>query len=197
MTARPCYPLAIDESLSGRRRVESGADIEQRALAASARPDEATTSPSAIEKLTPSIAVRLARPLASAKRIVTSAKFQPVHADAERLVRIRVRIVDRKKYRRKEIGAERGRMLARPPRRARQDADGTKRNSVAIMAVFSHGVLQCCVLALALSLGLPRCSTPALPPKASRICSAPPILPAFGPIQLAKGKGYFSDAGWM
>src|SRR3977135_3686578 len=24
---------------------------------------------------------------------------------------------------------------------------------------------------------------------------APPILPAFGPIQLAKGKGYFSDAG--
>src|SRR5580704_18984418 len=24
---------------------------------------------------------------------------------------------------------------------------------------------------------------------------APPILPAFGPIQLAKGKGYFADAG--
>jgi NitT/TauT family transport system substrate-binding protein len=24
---------------------------------------------------------------------------------------------------------------------------------------------------------------------------APPMLPAFGPIQLAKGKGYFADSG--
>src|SRR6266550_7837749 len=33
------------------------------------------------------------------------------------------------------------------------------------------------------------------PEKITYLFPAPPILPAFGPIQLAKGKGYFSDAG--
>jgi NitT/TauT family transport system substrate-binding protein len=31
--------------------------------------------------------------------------------------------------------------------------------------------------------------------KVTYLFPAPPVLPAFGPIQLAKGKGYFSDAG--
>src|SRR5690348_8422547 len=31
--------------------------------------------------------------------------------------------------------------------------------------------------------------------KITYLFPAPPILPAFGPIQLAKGKGYFSQAG--
>src|SRR5882757_5821441 len=33
------------------------------------------------------------------------------------------------------------------------------------------------------------------PEKITYLFPAPPILPAFGPIQLAKGKGYFSEAG--
>src|ERR1044072_4877996 len=33
------------------------------------------------------------------------------------------------------------------------------------------------------------------PDKISYLFPAPPILPAFGPIQLAQGKGYFSSAG--
>src|ERR1700746_735377 len=31
--------------------------------------------------------------------------------------------------------------------------------------------------------------------KITYLFPAPPILPAFGPIQIAKGKGYFSQAG--
>jgi ABC-type nitrate/sulfonate/bicarbonate transport system substrate-binding protein len=31
--------------------------------------------------------------------------------------------------------------------------------------------------------------------KVTYLFPAPPILPAFGPIQLAKGKGYFKEAG--
>ncbi|MGZ5938157.1 MAG: ABC transporter substrate-binding protein [Rhizomicrobium sp.] len=39
-------------------------------------------------------------------------------------------------------------------------------------------------------------STPAFAAESiTYLFPAPPILPAFGPIQLAKGKGYFSDAG--
>src|SRR5215471_16572728 len=48
----------------------------------------------------------------------------------------------------------------------------------------------------AFGLGLLR--TPALaqtPEKVTYLFPAPPILPAFGPIQLAQGKGYFSSAG--
>jgi NitT/TauT family transport system substrate-binding protein len=66
----------------------------------------------------------------------------------------------------------------------------------AIMAVFTSRVLQGCVLALALSLAASPVSTPAFAAESIiYLFPAPPILPAFGPIQLAKGKGYFSDAG--
>ncbi len=45
-----------------------------------------------------------------------------------------------------------------------------------------------------LGLGVP--DTPAqAPEKVTYLFPAPPILPAFGPIQLAKGKGYFTEAG--
>jgi NitT/TauT family transport system substrate-binding protein len=65
----------------------------------------------------------------------------------------------------------------------------------AIMAVFTSRVLQGCVLAFALSPASP-VSTPAFAAESiTYLFPAPPILPAFGPIQLAKGKGYFSDAG--
>ena len=33
------------------------------------------------------------------------------------------------------------------------------------------------------------------PDKLTYLCPAPPLLPAFGPIQLAKGLGYFTEAG--
>jgi NitT/TauT family transport system substrate-binding protein len=63
------------------------------------------------------------------------------------------------------------------------------------MAVFTSRVLQGCVLAFALSPASP-VSTPAFAAESiTYLFPAPPILPAFGPIQLAKGKGYFSDAG--
>lgn len=61
------------------------------------------------------------------------------------------------------------------------------------MAVFTSRVLQCCALALALVSPV---STPAFAAESiTYLFPAPPMLPAFGPIQLAKGKGYFSDAG--
>ncbi len=65
------------------------------------------------------------------------------------------------------------------------------------MAVFTSRVLQRCVLALALFLVLAApVSTPAFAAESiTYLFPAPPILPAFGPIQIAKGKGYFSDAG--
>ena len=48
--------------------------------------------------------------------------------------------------------------------------------------------------ALGLGLLVPR--TPAVAAEAiTYLFPAPPILPAFGPIQLAKGKGYFTQAG--
>lgn len=33
------------------------------------------------------------------------------------------------------------------------------------------------------------------PEKITYLFPAPPVLPAFGPIQLAQGKGYFTEAG--
>src|SRR5262245_56531342 len=49
------------------------------------------------------------------------------------------------------------------------------------------------VLALGLAcLGVDRA---AAADKVTYLFPAPPILPAFGPIQLAKGKGYFTEAG--
>ena len=49
---------------------------------------------------------------------------------------------------------------------------------------------------VALCLGLLTGVSPAqADEKITYMFPAPPILPAFGPIQLAKGKGYFSQAG--
>ena len=49
---------------------------------------------------------------------------------------------------------------------------------------------------LVLCLGLLNAAVPAqADEKITYLFPAPPILPAFGPIQLAKGKGYFSQAG--
>ena len=48
----------------------------------------------------------------------------------------------------------------------------------------------------ALGLGLLAPGTPSQAAEAvTYLFPAPPILPAFGPIQLAKGKGYFTEAG--
>jgi NitT/TauT family transport system substrate-binding protein len=54
------------------------------------------------------------------------------------------------------------------------------------------------VLAVGAAIGLGSWATPAFsqkPEKITYLFPAPPLLPAFGPIQLAKGKGYFSEAG--
>src|ERR1700729_578049 len=49
---------------------------------------------------------------------------------------------------------------------------------------------------VALCIGLMNAVSPArADEKITYMFPAPPILPAFGPIQLAKGKGYFSQAG--
>jgi NitT/TauT family transport system substrate-binding protein len=49
---------------------------------------------------------------------------------------------------------------------------------------------------LAIAVGTLHAPTPArADEKLTYLFPAPPILPAFGPIQLAKGKGYFSQAG--
>src|SRR3977135_2559345 len=48
------------------------------------------------------------------------------------------------------------------------------------------------------AFGLGVLNAPALsqtPEKITCLFPAPPVLPAFGPIQLAQGKGYFKDAG--
>jgi NitT/TauT family transport system substrate-binding protein len=47
---------------------------------------------------------------------------------------------------------------------------------------------------LVLGLGVPPAPAQA-PEKVTYLFPAPPVLPAFGPIQLAKGKGYFTEAG--
>ena len=50
--------------------------------------------------------------------------------------------------------------------------------------------------AIAASAGLGSLTSPALAAeKITYLFPAPPLLPAFGPIQLAKGKGYFAQAG--
>jgi NitT/TauT family transport system substrate-binding protein len=54
------------------------------------------------------------------------------------------------------------------------------------------------VLAITAAVGLASWVTAAFsqtPEKVTYLFPAPPMLPAFGPIQLAKGKGYFSEAG--
>jgi NitT/TauT family transport system substrate-binding protein len=59
-------------------------------------------------------------------------------------------------------------------------------------------VTRCLVLAITAAVGLASWVTAAFsqtPEKVTYLFPAPPVLPAFGPIQLAKGKGYFSEAG--
>jgi len=52
------------------------------------------------------------------------------------------------------------------------------------------------VVGVALCIGALLLSSPVLADeKITYLFPAPPLLPAFGPIQLAKGKGYFSQAG--
>jgi NitT/TauT family transport system substrate-binding protein len=52
------------------------------------------------------------------------------------------------------------------------------------------------LVAIAVALGLGMVDAPAqAPEKVTYLFPAPPVLPAFGPIQLAKGKGYFTEAG--
>jgi NitT/TauT family transport system substrate-binding protein len=54
------------------------------------------------------------------------------------------------------------------------------------------------VLAVGATIGLAPWATSAFsqtPETVIYLFPAPPVLPAFGPIQLAKGKGYFSEAG--
>jgi NitT/TauT family transport system substrate-binding protein len=58
----------------------------------------------------------------------------------------------------------------------------SRRLLVAGSAAFGAGLLTAPALAQA-------------PEKVTYLFPAPPILPAFGPIQLAKGKGYFTQAG--
>jgi NitT/TauT family transport system substrate-binding protein len=49
---------------------------------------------------------------------------------------------------------------------------------------------------VALGLGLLKAAAPAqADEKITYLFPAPPLLPAFGPVQLAKGKGYFAQAG--
>jgi NitT/TauT family transport system substrate-binding protein len=56
-----------------------------------------------------------------------------------------------------------------------------------------------CILAIAAAAALGAClftTPPALAAETiTYLFPAPPSLPAFGPIRLAKGKGYFSEAG--
>jgi NitT/TauT family transport system substrate-binding protein len=59
-------------------------------------------------------------------------------------------------------------------------------------------VTRCLVLAITAAVGLASWVTAAFaqtPEKVMYLFPAPPVLPAFGPIQLAKGKGYFSEVG--
>jgi len=62
--------------------------------------------------------------------------------------------------------------------------------------MFVAKLARCCVVAAAAALlaGLAGASARA-DEKITYLFPAPPLLPAFGPIQLAKGKGYFTQAG--
>src|SRR6201981_2578912 len=65
-----------------------------------------------------------------------------------------------------------------------------------MMRFAADGLRGCTVFAallLALSASAPRSAAGAK--SITYLFPAPPILPAFGPIQLAKGKGYFAAAG--
>jgi NitT/TauT family transport system substrate-binding protein len=66
---------------------------------------------------------------------------------------------------------------------------------VRVSSVFSRRLLQV-TASLALCFGLLSVAAPAqADEKITYMFPAPPLLPAFGPIRLAQGKGYFSQAG--
>jgi NitT/TauT family transport system substrate-binding protein len=74
-------------------------------------------------------------------------------------------------------------------------ADIPKR--LCIMASFTGCELRkgALLLATALAFTAPVSAQSNAPEKITYLFPAPPMLPAFGPIQLAKGKGYFTEAG--
>jgi NitT/TauT family transport system substrate-binding protein len=64
--------------------------------------------------------------------------------------------------------------------------------------VHRSGVSRRLVLAAGAAVGLGQWKVPAAAQtleKVTYLFPAPPVLPAFGPIQLAKGKGYFAEEG--
>jgi len=66
------------------------------------------------------------------------------------------------------------------------------------MSAGAKRVTRRSVLAITAAVGLGSWATLAsaqTPEKVTYLFPAPPVLPAFGPIQLAKGKGYFAEAG--
>ena len=60
-------------------------------------------------------------------------------------------------------------------------------------STISRRLLAAAIAALGLGFNLPAAAQSMQ--KVTYLFPAPPILPAFGPIQLAKGKGYFKEAG--
>src|SRR5436189_6234862 len=65
-----------------------------------------------------------------------------------------------------------------------------------IMVRFAAVSLRACMALLGLALALAASGTGVRAAETvTYLFPAPPMLPAFGPIQLAKGKGYFADAG--
>ena len=63
------------------------------------------------------------------------------------------------------------------------------------MVRFAAVSLRRCMALLGLALALAASGTVRAAETVTYLFPAPPMLPAFGPIQLAKGKGYFADAG--
>jgi NitT/TauT family transport system substrate-binding protein len=58
--------------------------------------------------------------------------------------------------------------------------------------------ISCCLAVAVAAIGFGYWMAPTsaqAPEKVTYLFPAPPMLPAFGPIQLAKGKGYFTEAG--
>src|ERR1700741_874270 len=66
------------------------------------------------------------------------------------------------------------------------------------MSALATRISRCLLMAAGGAFGLGLLRAPAyaqMPEKITYLFPAPPILPAFGPIQLAQGKGYFTGAG--
>src|SRR5690349_20824848 len=63
------------------------------------------------------------------------------------------------------------------------------------MSARTHGKLRAFMAALAVLVLCGGQAAAQAPDRLTYLFPAPPILPAFGPIQLAKGLGYFTEAG--